>query len=187
MTRRLLFKLEGSKRGVPWFNSWPYWYHDHSESPRGCRRDAGMSKWNLRRGGKCVTLLTQVILKARQADQCVRTSLMCADKKEPQCSSVTTGTYQPLCFSKACGKQGKAHKTGNERRWRGTFYASFLWPEASLNSCHCRKILHRCSSIHVTFPVDYDLTFRKNKELPPRLSVCSPLIRADTKKCEAVS
>lgn len=47
------------------------------------------------------------------------------------------------------------------------FNASFLWPEASLNACHCRKDFHCCSSIHVPFPVDWDLTFHENKELPP--------------------
>lgn len=47
------------------------------------------------------------------------------------------------------------------------FNASFLGPEASLNSCCCRKMFYCRSSIHVTFPVDCELTFHKNEELPP--------------------
>lgn len=118
-------------------------------------------------GEKCVTLLTQVILRTREvSDKYVRTSLMYANKN-PQRSSATTGMYLLLCFLKARGERGKAYKTDEIKKMKGDgegLNANFLWPKAALNSCYCRKSLY-CFFIPFTFPVDWNLTFCKNKML----------------------
>lgn len=90
-------------------------------------------------------------------------------QSKPQCSCVATGTYRLLCFLKARGKRGKAHKSDGIKWMKGDsvgFNGSFLWPEASLNSCRCRRILYCGSSIHATFPVDCDMTFARSEPLP---------------------
>lgn len=117
-----------------------------------------------------------MIIGKRQAiHKYVRTSLMCADKKS-QCSCIATDTYCLLCFVKACGKQSKGHKSDEMKGMKGDvegFNARFLRPEASLNSCRCRKILCCCSSVHSTFPVDCDMTFGRGKVLPTLVCLLS--------------
>lgn len=61
-TRLVLFKLEGIKRDIMWFNPRPYWYQDYFWTPRGCWHDrfqhVGVSKPNAQSGGKCAWSLT---------------------------------------------------------------------------------------------------------------------------------
>lgn len=78
---------------------------------------------NARCGEKCAAVLTQVT--RLPSDRYVRTSLMCADRK-PQCSSVTTGTYQLLCFFKALGKPHTAVMKEGVKGDSEGFNTSFL-------------------------------------------------------------